>query len=861
MTGRVESIELTRYVAPGRALARPHGLVVRVRAGRPGGQVTGVGEAVVAGDRTGPAWRELRAVAARLVGAALPPRVAANDPLPGLAGWRPVRAVDRGARRAAKLAVEMALLDLLRAAADPAPAAHPLADPAPGVHPLADPQPEHRLPLAPPDSPQDRLTGDLQADPGSSWAVRLRLTGRSDLDLAWFRRAVAVDRAGGRHRPIWLVGGERDRAGAGRFIRELAQLLVEAEPAARVLVEEPVAAGRQSLAGKAWQRSGLARWRRSPLAGLQRIADAALGPAAGPRRLTIVAGQSVVSAGQVRALAGSVGGLHLRLDQFGTLAGLRAAAREAKRRDPGLIVLLGGGRGSRITAVALAALAAATPEIDRYLPAPPPAGWPELLPAGGPAGRPAAGEVDLAELAAVADDVEFLPPVPATGGAAEPPNRFPDYPLGGTALAVRSMLLETEALRRGLPTRRLARDLFLIEHPESGEAVGFVDSESGATSAAASVAMADKGVTRALLERAGLPVPPGRSFPATDRDGAYRAGIALGFPLVVKPAGGSKGTAVTTGIGTAGELARALDEVLASKYAATGIVVERFATGHDYRVLATRDEVLSVVRREPASVVGDGRRTVEELVLAANVLRRHNPHLAKRPIRLDQRVADQLRRQGLDRRVVPAAGRRVQLRAEANLSLGGDSREVLDAVHPSLSELAVAVVRAVPGLPYAGLDLLLADHRRPVQEQPVTIIEVNSRPVQSLHHFPMFGPPRNVSARLVELAAQAAGWRLGAPADQVTVRVSVAGRVRGVGYRSWLATMATQLGLAGSVGPAGPAGPDGVAVLARGPAARVGLLLRLAFHGPAGAVVTETRAEPVDLPVRSGFAVRTRARA
>jgi acylphosphatase len=268
--------------------------------------------------------------------------------------------------------------------------------------------------------------------------------------------------------------------------------------------------------------------------------------------------------------------------------------------------------------------------------------------------------------------------------------------------------------------------------------------------------------------------------------------------------------------------------------------------------------VLSVVRREPASVTGDGRRTVEELVLAANVARRHNPHLAKRPIRLDQRVDDQLRRQRLDRRSVPAAGQRVPLRAEANLSLGGDSREVRDSVHPSLCELAVAAVNAIPGLPYAGLDVLLADHRRPAGGQPVTIIEVNSRPVQSLHHFPIFGPPRNVSAALVELTARYAGWQLAPAVPELTVRVAVSGRLDGIGYRRWLARMATQLGLSGWVSAGGP---GQVAVLAHGPASRVGLLLRLAFHGPAGAGVTEVVAEPVDTaPPPAGFPVRERSR-
>jgi D-alanine-D-alanine ligase-like ATP-grasp enzyme/acylphosphatase len=803
MVARVEAAELARYVGPGRSLARPHGLVVRLRAGA----AVGVGEAVVAGDQTDAAWQELREVAAGVVGT----RPALSAPLAG--------PVDRGARRAAKLAVEMALLDLSRGAEPPV---------TPYPH-----QPLHPLPRVPPGAPGDELSAVLAADSGSGWAVRLQSTGDAELDLAWLRSAAGLGR------PLWLVGGGWDPAGASRFVRRLAELMRDGELAGEVLVEEPLAPSRRSLLTKVRERSALARFqRRSPLRDLQRAADAVLGGTG--QRLRIVAGESVVSGTQARALAGSVGAVHLSLSRFGSLLGLQEAARAVKRADPAALVLVAGERGSRVTEAALAALVADTPEVDLYLPEPQP-GWPVLL------GK----RFDIGELASVADELAVIPQPPAP--AAEPANTFPDYPMSGAALAVRSMLLETEALRIGLRTRRLARDFFLAEHPESGAAIGFFDSESDATSFAGSACAAHKGVTRELLERAGLPVPPGDSFPVAERDRAHAAGVRLGFPLVVKPAGGSKGIAVTVGIRSEDELARALDEAAACRYADTGMVVERFATGSDYRVLATRTEVLSVVRREPASVVGDGQRSVEELVLAANVARRKNPHLAKRLITLDDRVDEQLRRQRLGRESVPAAGRRVLLRAEANLSLGGDSREVLDTVHPSVRELAVAAVAAVPGLPYAGLDILMEDHRRPVDGQQVAIIEVNSRPVQSLHHFPMYGPPRNVSARLVGDAVAQAGWPVEDGRDRLTVRFVVSGKVRGVGYPRWLAGIATRLGLDGWVGHAGDDRLDG---LVHGTAPRVGLLLRLGFRGPAGAAVVETYAEPVGTVPATGFTIR-----
>jgi D-alanine-D-alanine ligase-like ATP-grasp enzyme/acylphosphatase len=850
---RIQTIELTRYLGPGRALVHSHGMIVSIRASDGQRSLRGIGEAVAAPAQSAAAWRKLAELADHLVGTVITANVDVARPLRGVDGWQPVRPVDSGAVRAAKLALEMSLLDLLMHAGALPPAG--------AVAPVL-PQVIHRLPRTLPDSPADGLTGTLRDDDRGAWALRLRLTGDTDLDLAWLRHATTLERASGRDRPLWLVGGQRELAAAHDLVRRMAGLLVEGQAPPLVLLEEPLERKPQSALSKYQERSALSKLQRSSeLSALQQVADEVVGRTReadqGGPRLAIVAGESVSAVNQVRRLADGwpVGGLHLSLARWGTLEGFRQAAAIAKQADPATLVLLGGGRGSRLTAAALEWLAAATPQIDRYAPETPAVPWPTLAAtAPDDTGRRTGlvAGLDLAELATVADEITACPapPPPAAGVV---PNRFPDHPLPGESIGRRSMLLETEALRLGLRTRRLSRDVFLAEDPATGATIGFTDSEASTTGQATSVSAVRKGVARDLLAGQGLPVPEGAVVDVADRAAAEALRDRIGYPLVVKPAGGSKGTAVTVGITSADEFTRACDEVAASKYAHTGVVVERFVTGDDYRVLATRTETLSVVRREPASVVGDGIRTVEELVVAANAARRPNPHLAKRVIRLDARVDDQLRRQELTRVSIPEVGRRVRLRAEANFSLGGESYEVMDETHPSVRELAVAAVAAGPGLPHAGLDILMDDHRLPVDQQNVTILEVNSRPVQAIHHFPMFGPPRNVSQRLVRDTAEAAGMRLGEPVDDLTINVTITGRVQAVGYRQWMVRAAKRLGISGWV--ANAAEPDRVHALLHGRARWVGMMLRLAFDGPPGSSAVEVVAEPVDVVPAGGFRV------
>ncbi|QSB15241.1 hypothetical protein JQS43_02430 [Natronosporangium hydrolyticum] len=835
-TLRAERVRLIKYLAPGRGLARPQGFVVQIEGVAARERVDGFGEVVVSRDHAAPTMRELRMRAEALVGSEFP---ALDDPRRALRkcrGWEPVGGLGRGPRQSAKLAFEMALLDALLKVGESATKGAWL----PGQKHL--PHQRYAVPAGPPELPADTLSDALRKDPGTSWALRLRLSGDDERDLSWVRQVTAIERELGRKRPLWLVGGgRRDNAGA-RFVRMLSSFVTDDD--VDLLWEEPLARASESSFARLRQRTPLARLSgRSRLGKLQRLAGDSV---------TIVASRSATSTWQAAALAREVGGLCLSLHQFHSIVGLRAAARAARLANPDLRLMLAGERGSRITDSALAALASATTEIDRYVPEVRAGAWPML--ASGVSTGGFVSQLDLAELATVAIELAEVP-APILRPATEPPNRFPSYPLAGAALALRSMLLETEALRVGLHTRRVAPNHFLMRHPDVGAVSGFCDSELSLTSHAVSASAADKGITRGLLQTAGLPVPTGMTFPAGGAAQAYEAALRLGFPLVVKPAGGSKGTAVTVDITTEPQLRAALTEVEESKYAETGIVVERYVTGDDYRILATRDEVLSVIRREPASVVGDGRRTVAELVLAANVVRRQNPHLAKRLIVLDGRVDDQLARQSLTRDAVPAAGKRVRLRAEGNLSLGGDSREVLDELHPTVAALATAAVAAIPGLPYAGLDVLLEDHRRPLGEQQASILEVNSRPVQSMHHFPMYGPPRNVSARLVSDAVRAMGVVPGEPAERLTVAAEISARAGGAGYRHWLGELATQLGVAGSVRADG----DGHRLLAHGPASRVGLLLRMAFQGNAGSEIVETVAQPVTTVPPTGFRVERRS--
>ncbi len=418
------------------------------------------------------------------------------------------------------------------------------------------------------------------------------------------------------------------------------------------------------------------------------------------------------------------------------------------------------------------------------------------------------------------------------------------------------MMLEAAALLAGITTRRHDRRRFCAE-AEHGDDVCFFLSRLASMPRSAFRAVKDKAETRRMLASQGLPVPEGRSFTTTQLDAARHYARTIGYPVVVKPASGRQGLGVTAGIADARAFDAALGAALDAGFDDGRILVERHVSGRDLRVLATGRRSLSVIERLPASVVGDGRSTIRELVERKNEARRFNPYLKSKPIELDREPA-LLERRGLGPTSVPPVGMTVILSSVANLSRGGDSVELSATTHPSITEAAARAVRAIEGLAYGGVDILVEDPTLPLDGQRAAVIEINGTPDIIMHPFPVFGAPVNVAAALIEAFVPNVGHAPRAPAsDRLRALVRISGRVTRVGYRRWLARRANRLGVVGWVRNDG----DDVEAYLEGSAPRVAMLVSAAARGPAAASVEAIRTRPLDVSevlVPPGFAIVAR---
>ncbi|MCA9513681.1 MAG: acetate--CoA ligase family protein, partial [Myxococcales bacterium] len=124
----------------------------------------------------------------------------------------------------------------------------------------------------------------------------------------------------------------------------------------------------------------------------------------------------------------------------------------------------------------------------------------------------------------------------------------------------------------------------------------------------------DKEQTNKILGDLGLPVP--RQELVRNAREAVRAAQSIGFPVVVKPYNANHGRGVVLDLMTPEQVEAGYQT--ASQVTGRTCIVESMITGFDHRMLVVNGELVAVSKRVPGHVVGDGERTIAELVDVVN---------------------------------------------------------------------------------------------------------------------------------------------------------------------------------------------------------------------------------------------------
>ncbi|MBP9645760.1 MAG: cyanophycin synthetase [Pseudoxanthomonas sp.] len=314
------------------------------------------------------------------------------------------------------------------------------------------------------------------------------------------------------------------------------------------------------------------------------------------------------------------------------------------------------------------------------------------------------------------------------------------------ALGPSTASLVRAAEERGIPWLRLnAQSLVQFGHGKFQQRIQATI--TGRTPYIAVELASDKEETNKILASLGLPVP--RQHLVSSQTEALRAARRLDGPVVLKPYNGNHGRGITINITGEDEIRAAFD---AAREHSRSVIVETFQVGDDHRLLVVNDTLVAATRRTPGHVVGDGARTIGELVEIVNQDPRrgvgHEKVLTR--LELDREAALMMERVGYTADSVPAPGETVYLRSTANLSTGGTATDVTDIIHPDNRDMAVRAVRAI-GLDVGGVDFITPNIAESYKSIGGAICEVNAAPGFRMHVAPSEGTPRDAAGPVIDM--------------------------------------------------------------------------------------------------------------
>ncbi len=306
--------------------------------------------------------------------------------------------------------------------------------------------------------------------------------------------------------------------------------------------------------------------------------------------------------------------------------------------------------------------------------------------------------------------------------------------------------LVDEAVARDIPWIRLGTNSLV----QLGYGVNQVRFQATITDKTSNIAVdiaCNKELTKKMLHDAAIPVAKGDIV--IDEEDLQKCIDRINYPIVIKPLDGNHGKGASINVTNWEDALAGLAH--AKKYSRK-VIVERFITGYDFRVLVINNKMVAAAQRVPAHVKGDGTNSIENLIEIENKdpRRGYGHENVLTEITIDRDTLDLLEKKGYTLETIPSKGEIVYLKSTANLSTGGTSIDVTDMVHPENIFLAERISRVI-GLDVCGIDIMAENLTQPLKENGGVILEVNAAPGFRMHLAPAEGLPRNVAAPVIDM--------------------------------------------------------------------------------------------------------------
>lgn len=245
-----------------------------------------------------------------------------------------------------------------------------------------------------------------------------------------------------------------------------------------------------------------------------------------------------------------------------------------------------------------------------------------------------------------------------------------------------------------------------------------------------------------LLSFFGFPTPRGVRFTVNQRARALQYIQVLSGPC--KATAFYPDFAVSELVDSVSQLDAFWDVALGK--GAFHIMLEENVPGHMLCIAVVSGQAHAALAIEPVAIIGDGEKSVEELIAEKNRLRKINPWYGKRLIEYEDTLLCKL---SIAREYVPKRGEKLLLESPGQLNLGGESINVTSFLHQDFMQAAVRAVQTIPGLEFAYVYLIVPWPTHQPSGQRWVISRIDTRPPVAMFHFPWKGKPVNLAKVII----------------------------------------------------------------------------------------------------------------
>ena len=260
--------------------------------------------------------------------------------------------------------------------------------------------------------------------------------------------------------------------------------------------------------------------------------------------------------------------------------------------------------------------------------------------------------------------------------------------------------------------------------------------------------VANKYLTNKILKKAGLNTP--KTFLCQTKNDVLKLlnSKKLKFPFVTKPLSAALGIAVTAKINSSQELNLAISRI--KKYWQENchkkmvFLAEEYIEGNDYRILILNNKVIAVTHRAFPEIIGNGRDTINQLIIKYYLARVYFKKKNKKPI-FDPELMRNLKAQKVSLNDILPKDKKIRLRQTANI-FGGGIANMTYKIHPFYKKIAIKAAKELD-LNLTGIDLMTQDISK---KGNYAIIELNSFPSLDMHENPDMGKPVNVTKLILK---------------------------------------------------------------------------------------------------------------